>query len=171
MQQITNKELEDLIKANSKRSDEILSQKDKINIGLTSTDIQNMFNYVCGEAEKPLFVDKFTSDTNDRMKDMLLVMNQLQMAELPILIAYKDKITERLLNIDNLDTMDYKTLSSISANITKEIQTILDTTTKAIQTINQFCPLNSEYRRVLDSLMLVSDEKFETIQRIINSCK
>lgn len=170
MEKITDEELKELLKSTSERNEEILSQKDKLNIGITTKDIQDLFNYVCGNAKKPLFIDRFTSDTNDRLKEMLIVMNQLQLSELPIMTAYKEKITNKLLE-DNLDNMDCKELSSLLTTLNKEIQTILDTSTKAIQTINQYSPLNSEYRKLIDNMLLVPEEKLDEIERMLNRAR
>ena len=49
-------------------------------------------------------------------------------------------------------------------NINKDIRSIIETSTKAIQTINSFEPLNSEYRNLLNGILLLPENKLRELQ-------
>ena len=157
-------ETKKIIEETSKRNEEIFSNFKNFKIGITPKDIQDLYNYVCGISQKPLFIDKFTADGNDRIKDMLLIMTLLQMSNLPTLIAYREKLIELLINKATNEDVDKKDLSIILSNIMKDTMSILDSATKALQTINQFSTLNSRYRNVVDSMLMLSDDKFKELQ-------
>ena len=145
----------------------ILADRDNLNIGLGPEDIKSLYNYLSGSGEKPLFIDKYTSDTEGRLKDMVYMMNLIQMSNLPMLMAYQQTLRERLFTPENLYAMDIKDLTTASNNISKEIQGIMDSATKSVLTFNQFGSVNSEFRDVLGKLMLLPEDKFNTIKDIL----
>ena len=57
--------------------DVVLEKRNQLSIGLTPEDIQDLFNYIAGKGEKPLFVDKFMADTEGRLKEMSSIMTLL----------------------------------------------------------------------------------------------
>ena len=121
-----------------------------------------------GKAEKPLFIDRFTSDTEGRLKDMTYMMNLLQMSSLPMLIALQSQVREKLYSRENLMSMDVKDLSASSANLTKEINSILSNSINTVQTFSSMGSLNSEYRKLLDRLMLLPEDKVHRLMDILN---
>lgn len=145
----------------------ILADRDNLNIGLGPEDIKSLYNYLSGSGEKPLFIDKYTSDTEGRLKDMVYMMNLIQMSNLPMLMAYQQTLRERLFTPENLYAMDIKDLTTASNNISKEIQGIMDSATKSVLTFNQFGSVNSEFRDVLGKLMLLPEDKFNAIKDIL----
>lgn len=145
----------------------ILADRDNLNIGLGPEDIKSLYSYLSGSGEKPLFIDKYTSDTEGRLKDMVYMMNLIQMSNLPMLMAYQQTLRERLFTPENLYAMDIKDLTTASNNISKEIQGIMDSATKSVLTFNQFGSVNSEFRDVLGKLMLLPEDKFNTIKDIL----
>ena len=147
----------------------IVTQRDNLTLGLSPEDIKSLYDYLSGKAEKPLFIDKFTSDTEGRLRDMVYMMNLLQLSSLPILLAYQQSLRERLFTPENLYAMDIKDLTTASNNISKEIQGILDSSTKSVLTFNQFGSVNSEYRDVLNKLMLMPADKYKQIKDIVFS--
>ena len=145
----------------------ILADRDNLNIGLGPEDIKSLYSYLSGSGEKPLFIDKYTSDTEGRLKDMVYMMNLIQMSNLPMLMAYQQTLRERLFTPENLYAMDIKDLTTASNNISKEIQGIMDSATKSVLTFNQLGSVNSEFRDVLGKLMLLPEDKFNTIKNIL----
>ena len=145
----------------------ILADRDNLNIGLGPEDIKSLYSYLSGSGEKPLFIDKYTSDTEGRLKDMVYMINLIQMSNLPMLMAYQQTLRERLFTPENLYAMDIKDLTTASNNISKEIQGIMDSATKSVLTFNQFGSVNSEFRDVLGKLMLLPEDKFKTIKDIL----
>lgn len=145
----------------------ILADRDNLTVGLGPEDIKSLYKYLSGTGEKPLFIDKYTSDTEGRLKDMVYVMNLIQMSSLPMLMAYQQTLRERMFTPENLYAMDIKDLTTASNNISREIQGIMDSATKSVLTFNQFGSINSEFRDVLGKLMLLPEDKFNAIKDIV----
>lgn len=145
----------------------ILADRENLTLGLGPEDIKSLYEYLSGTGEKPRFIDRFTSDTEGRLKDTVYTMNMIQLSSLPILMAYQQTLRERMFTPENLYAMDMKDLTAASANITKEIQSIMDSATKSIVVFNQFGSVNSEFRDVLGKLMLLPEDKFNTIKDIL----
>ena len=135
-----------------------------LDLGISIEELQEFYDYVAGKADKPLFVDKFIADINGRMKEMVLVVNELRLAQVPKLLEYYNRALNILFEKANLDTMDIKEVSALMTNVNKDILSIVEMSTKAIQTINGFDGLNSEYRNLLNGLMLISEDKLRELQ-------
>lgn len=147
--------------------DPIIEERKNLKVGLTPEDIKTLYSYVSGNGEKPLFLDKFASDSEGRLKDMVLIMQLIQLSRLPMLTALQSQIQERLFAPENLYAMDISDLTKASSSVTKEVETILKTSTDAIQMITQFGTLNSEYRKLIDAILLLSEDKLNRIKEIV----
>lgn len=145
----------------------ILEKRKEITLGFTPEEIQALFNYILGKGEKPLFVDKFMSDTEGRLKEMSTIMTMIQLARIPTLTAYNEQVMERLFDPSNLYDMDSKTLSATMTNLNKDIMNIIETSIKTVQTNSQFGSLSNEYRNVLDGMMMLPPEKFQLVRDVI----
>lgn len=145
----------------------ILEKRKEITLGFTPEEIQALFNYILGKGEKPLFVDKFMSDTEGRLKEMSTIMTMIQLARIPTLTAYNEQVMERLFDPSNLYDMDSKTLSATMTNLNKDIMNIIETSIKTVQTNSQFGSLSNEYRNVLDGMMMLPPEKFKMVRDVI----
>ena len=67
-----------------------MTEKDvkDLNIGISIEELQEFYDYVAGKANKPSFVDKFMTDLNGRLKEMVIIVTELQLAQIPALIEY-----------------------------------------------------------------------------------
>lgn len=147
--------------------DPIIEERNNLKVGLTPDDIKTLYSYISGEGEKPIFLDKFATDSEGRLKDMVLIMQLIQLSRLPMLTALQAQVQERLFSPENLYAMDITDLTKASNSITKEVETILKTSTDAIQMITQFGTLNSEYRKLIDAILLLSEDKLNRIKEIV----
>lgn len=147
--------------------DPIIEERNNLKVGLKPEDIKELYGYISGEGEKPLFLDKFASDSEGRLKDMVLIMQLIQLSRLPMLTALQTQIQERLFSPENLYSMDISDLTKASNSVTKEVETILKTSTDAIQIITQFGTLNSEYRKLIDAILLLPEDKLNRIKEIV----
>ena len=145
--------------------DQVLVKRNELSIGLSTQDIQDIFDYVSGKGPKPPCIDRFSSDAEGRLKDMTLIMSLVQLSQIPTLTALKNQVQERLFDPKNLYDMDSKTLSATMTNLNKDIMNILETSIKTVQTVNQFGSLNNEYRKILDRILMLPADKFELIQK------
>lgn len=147
--------------------DPVIVDRAKINLGLNTEELISLINYVSGKGPKPDFIDRFTTDMTDRMKDMILVMNEVLLASIPVKVALQNQVQERLFTPQNLYDMDSKTLSATSLNLSKEIQGNMNAAVNAIQVINNFGSTNSQYRQLLDRIMMLPEDKFNKIRDIV----
>ncbi len=143
-----------------------MTEKDvkDLNIGISIEELQEFYDYVAGKANKPSFVDRFMTDLNGRLKEMVIIVTELQLAQIPALIEYNNNIKEIIFSKSNLETNDLAELVTSMCNINKDIRSIIETSTKAIQTINSFEPLNSEYRNLLNGILLLPEDKLRELQ-------
>ena len=49
-------------------------------------------------------------------------------------------------------------------NVKKGINSVIDTAVKSIQTTNQFGSLNNEYRKLIDSVMMLPADKLKLVR-------
>ena len=143
----------------------ILEQRKQLTIGLTPEDIIALFNYISGKGEKPDFVDRFMADAEGRIKEMTMIMNLIQLSQIPTDAALVNDLTERLYdpaNFYDLDTCDK--IINMRNNVKKGINSVIDTAVKSIQTTNQFGSLNNEYRKLIDSVMMLPADKLKLIR-------
>ena len=155
------------IEESGRELDPIIAEREALKVGITPEDIKQLYEYVSGKGSKPLFIDKFTSDSDGRLKDMIMIMDLVQLARIPMLTALQSQLQERLFTPENLYAMDVSDLTKAQGNITKEIQGILKNSTDAIQTITQFGSLNNRYRKLIDSILVLSEEKLKRIEEIV----
>ena len=151
-----------------KELDPVLQKRNNLTVGLTPEDYQALFDYIAGKTEKPDFVDRFMTDTEGRLKEMSTIMALVQLSRIPTLTAYNNQLQERLFDPSNLYEMDLKTLSSTMTNINKDIMNILDTAIKTVQTNNQFGSLTSEYRKIIDNVLMLPADKLQQIQEVLS---
>ena len=147
--------------------DPILAQRKDLTIGLTPEDLQNFFDYVVGKGEKPDFVDRFMADAEGRIKEMTMIMNMVQLSQIPTETALINQVTERLFDPNNLYDMDSKTLSATRSNLKSDISKTLETALKSIQVTSQYGSLNNEYRRILDGVMMLPVDKLEKVRSLL----
>ena len=143
----------------------ILEQRKQLTIGLTPEDIIALFNYISGKGEKPDFVDRFMADAEGRIKEMTMIMNLIQLSQIPTDAALVNDLTERLYdpaNFYDLDACDK--IINMRNNVKKGINSVIDTAVKSIQTTNQFGSLNNEYRKLIDSVMMLPADKLKLIR-------
>lgn len=146
---------------------DIIDNKDEIKLGLTAEDLKELYNYISGKGNKPLFIDKFTSDTEGRLKDELYIMMLLQLSKLPMLTAFQAQIQELMFRPENLAKMDIKDLATASKTISAEIQGIVKSAVDSVQALNTLGSLNNEYRQLLNLMTQLPEEKLARIKEIM----
>jgi len=146
---------------------DIIENKEELKLGLTADDIKDLFNYISGKGNKPSFIDKFTSDSEGRLRDELYIMNLLQLSKLPMLIAFQAQIQDLMYRPENLAKMEVKDLANASKNVSAEIQGIMKCAVDSIQALNTLGALNNEYRQLLNMMTMLPEEKIARIKEII----
>ena len=146
---------------------EIIDNKEEIKLGLTTEDLKELYDYISGKGNKPLFIDKFTSDSEGRLRDELYIMNLLQLSKLPMLIAFQAQIQDLMYRPENLAKMEIKDLTNASKNVSSEIQGIMKSAVDTVQTLNTLGALNNEYRQLLNAMTMLPEEKLARIKEIV----
>lgn len=146
---------------------DIIDNKEEIKLGLTPEDLKELYNYISGKSNKPLFIDKFTSDSEGRLRDELYIMNLLQLSKLPMLIAFQSQIQDLMYRPENLAKMDIKDLVRASKDISAEVQGIMKSAVDTVQTLNTLGALNNEYRQLLNAMTMLPEEKLARIKEIV----
>ena len=146
---------------------DIIDNKEEIKLGLTPEDLKELYNYISGKGNKPLFIDKFTSDSEGRLRDELYIMNLLQLSKLPMLIAFQSQIQDLMYRPENLAKMEIKDLTKASRDISAEVQGIMKSAVDTVQTLNTLGALNNEYRQLLNAMTMLPEEKLARIKEIV----
>lgn len=147
--------------------DPILEQRKELAISLSPKDLKDAMLYATGNGVKPIFIDRFTSDAEGRLRDIIMMITQIQLSKIPTLTALYDQLLERMFSPQNLYDMDSKVLSGAMANIGKDIQMRLDGSVKALQVVNQTGSLNNKYRNLIDNMIMLPPDKLELLEQFI----
>lgn len=146
---------------------DIIENKEELKLGLTAEDIKDLYAYISGKSDKPLFIDKFTSDSEGRLRDELYIMNLLQLSKLPMLVAFQTQIQDLMYRPENLSKMEVKDLTKASRDVSAEIQGIMKCAVDSIQALNTLGALNNEYRQLLNMMTMLPEEKIARIKEIM----
>lgn len=149
------------------KDNDIINNQELINLGLKSDDFIDLYNYTAGRGERPNFIERFTADSEGRLKDMVYTVNLYQLSKLPILMAYQDILRKRLFSEDMLRSMDSDDLIKAYTAITKDTTSLINASIESMKTFSQLGALNNDYRKILDSLLLLDDEKFNKIKHFL----
>lgn len=149
------------------KDNDIINNQELINLGLKSDDFIDLYNYTAGRGERPNFIERFTADSEGRLKDMVYTVNLYQLSKLPVLMAYQDILRKRLFSEDMLRNMDSDDLIKAYTAITKDTTSLINASIESMKTFSQLGALNNDYRKILDSLLLLDDEKFNKIKHFL----
>lgn len=143
----------------------ILEEREKLKPNFTPDDMMALLEYVSGKSDRPLSIDKFSTNLEEKLKNLTYFVNLYQLMNLPMLMSYQNAIREELYNKKTLRSMDIKDLTSISSNLTKEISSIISNANQANQTISQYASSNTLYNTILGKLVLLSEDKLDIIRK------
>lgn len=145
----------------------IIDAENSIDLGISLEDLKDMMNYLKGKDEKPKFLERFLTDTEGRVRDLSYVMNIVQLSRIPALTAMLNSVNTRLYDQSNLVTMDSKELSGASANLSREINNIMETSRRTCDSLQASAQPDSKYRSLLDQIMNMAPEKIAIIEKMI----
>lgn len=137
-----------------------------LNIGISLDELREMFDYIAGKADKPEFVDRFMSDINGRLKEMLIVVNEISLSNIPQLLEYRNKVQKELFSKERIDTMDAKELSAVMMNLDRNIMSTVEIANRTVYNINKNESINSDYRNLLNRLLLLTEDKLKELQNL-----
>lgn len=150
---------------------EVIEQHEDINsnLGLSPEDLKQLYAYISGRGEKPLFLDRYMADSENKLKDFQQMMTLVRLSSIPQLAALNLEIQKKLYSPENLLTLDTKELSQASANLSKEMSDILNNAVKSIELVNSMGRVDSRYRSMMDKLLVVPDEVLNQIEHLLSN--
>ena len=170
---LTQEEIDEMVDAmlSSVTVPEIIEKKEELDesLGLKPEDLKSLYSYLSGKGEKPLFLDRYLADSENKLRDFQHIMTLLRLATIPQLAALQASIQERLYSPEVLLTMDAKDLSQASANVSREISDILNHANKSIEMMNQAGRVDSRYRAMMDKLLVVPEDVLNQIEHLLNN--
>lgn len=140
-------------------------------LGVSNNDMKSLMDYVSGKGERPLFIDKYTASCEDKLRDLIYMISLKQLANIPQLMDYSNKVKSILYSDNTIYQLEQKDLMAINNGAVNEINSAMSNTVKMMQMFNQMGSLNSQYRRLLDKLVLMPEDKVNKIMDIINEDK
>lgn len=150
---------------------EVVEKADEINkeLGLRPEDLKQLYSYISGKGDKPLFLDKYLADSENKLKDFHHIMTLIRLGTIPQLAAMQIKIQQALYSPERLIGMDTKDLSQASANLSREMSDILNSATKSIELMNSMGRVDSRYRSMMDKLLVVPENVLVQIEHLLSN--
>lgn len=150
---------------------DVIEQHEDINsnLGLSPSDLKQLYAYISGRGEKPLFLDRYMADSENKLKDFQQMMTLVRLSSIPQLAALNLEIQKKLYSPENLLVLDTKELSQASANLSKEMSDILNNAVKSIELVNSMGRVDSRYRSMMDKLLVVPDEVLNQIEHLLSN--
>lgn len=150
---------------------EVVEKADEINdeLGLKPEDLKQLYSYLSGKGDKPLFLDKYLADSENKLKDFQHIMTLLRLSYIPQLAAMQVRIQQALYSPERLLGMDTKDLSQASANLSREMSDILNSAIKSIELMNSMGRVDSRYRSMMDKLLVVPENVLVQIEHLLSN--
>ena len=152
--------------------DDMILSRNARDIGLKPEDFADLYEYVAGNSKKPEFTERFLADANDRLKRMLVSVNLYQLSKLPELIALNDYTRRKLYSEKKFEMLDTGDMVSLSSNLDKATYNTIRNSIDMINTLsNADGGLSSEYRRLIDSILMLPEDKLNKIIQAVEENK
>ena len=149
----------------------VIEQRSEIDaeLGLKPEDLKSLYAYLSGKGEKPIFLDRYMADSENKLKDFQHVMTLIRLSSIPQLAALQGAIQTQLYSPANLLQMDAKDLATASANLSREMSDILNNAVKSIELMNSMGRVDSRYRAMMDKLLVVPEDVLNQIEHLLNN--
>lgn len=143
----------------------------QVNIGFTDDVLDKAIDYMEGKSQELDFLEKFKADNNSKIKDFALISTATQLARIPSLIKYLNNVYTYLYSSNSLSEMDSKDLSNLGRNLSGEINSIMESSRKTIDSLEKSSGISSEYKDLLDSLLSQTPEELAAMKDFLESRK
>lgn len=142
-----------------------------VNIGFSDDVLDKAIDYMEGKSQELDFLEKFKADNNSKIKDFALISTATQLARIPSLIKYLNNVYLYLYSANTLADMDSKDLSNLGRNLSSEINSIMESARKTIDSLEKSSGMSSEYKDLLDSLLSQTPEELAAMKDFLESRK
>lgn len=143
----------------------------QVNIGFTDDVLDKAIDYMEGKSQELDFLEKFKADNNSKIKDFALISTATQLARIPSLIKYLNNVYTYLYSGNSLSEMDSKDLTALGRNLSSEINSIMESSRKTIDSLEKSSGISSEYKDLLDSLLSQTPEELAAMKDFLESRK
>jgi len=139
----------------------------QVNIGFSDDVLDKAVDYMEGKSQDLEFLDKFKADNNAKIKDFALISTASQLARIPSLIKMLNNVYGYLYSSNVLGDMDPKDLSNLGNNLSKEINTIMESSRKTIDSLERNSGIPSDYKELLDELLSQTPEELNSMKEFL----
>lgn len=142
-----------------------------VNIGFSDEVLDDAIDYMEGKTQNLEFLEKFKADNNSKIKDYALISTATQLARIPSLIKYLNNVYSYLYATSSLSEMDSKDLATLGRSLSSEINSIMESSRKTLDTLERSSGISSEYKDLLDSLLSQTPEELSAMKEFLDSRK
>lgn len=150
---------------------EVITQNEELDdaLGLKAEDLKQLYGYISGKEDKPLFLDKYLADSQNKLIDFQHVMTLIRLSTIPQLAAMQAMVQRALYSPEKLINVEAKDLAAMSSSLSSEMTNILNTANKSIEMINSVGRIDSRYRAIMDKLLVVPEETLNQIEHLLDN--
>ena len=142
-----------------------------VDIGLSDEVLDDAVDYMEGKKQNLDFLEKFKADNNSKIKDYALISTIFQLTRVPSLVKYLRSIYSYLFATSSLAEMDSKDLATLGRSLSSEINLIMESSRKTLDTLERSSGISSEYKDLLDSLLSQTPEELSAMKEFLDSRK
>lgn len=168
---LSDEELESNIKSIFEDSSEsegssIVDNRSTLNGGPTIEELKSFTDYMQGKCERPVFVEKYTANDSERLKEACSVMAVYEMSLVPVMLSYNAMVMNELYNRERLSALDTKDLISLSNGLIKSINGIQQNANQTLASTGYSD--KSITHLIADKLTSISNEKYARLKELLN---
>lgn len=146
---------------------DLVDKRSEYDCGIKLDDLKAMSEYMQGLRDRPVFIDKFTSNDSQRLKDANTVISMYGLNMIPTWYAYNNLIMSEIYKPERLAIMETKDLISLSNGLLKNINLVQQNASQVLQSTGY--GENSEARKMVDKITSMSNEKYARLKEFINN--
>lgn len=147
-------------------SNSIIEDNKKLTLGLTDEQINEFYDYLAGNRQRPIFAEKFFADSESRIRESNQLAAMMGLSFVPKLLAVQETLINNLTSEETLkylsttDRINY--LQTFAAMSTKFNEIAM----KYTQAQKDFAGVPLIYRQLLDQLLIIPQEKLPRLKSL-----
>lgn len=145
-------------------SNDIINNTEALTLGLTKEQINEFYDYLAGNKQRPIFAEKFFADSESRIRESNQLATMMGLSFIPKLLAVQESLINNLTSEETLkylstdERLSYlQTFAAISTKFN-------DIALKYSQAQKDFSGVPLIYRQLLDQLLIIPQEKLPRLK-------
>lgn len=151
----------------TKYTTDMLDNLQKIEGTISTDDLNNLIRYNVKGGERPGFADTILTQSSYKLEETLKIVSLLQSLVIPELLDRQMTLRKTLLSDETLKNMSYDDMTTLEANISKEIKDIIEMSLKVYTQLNRENKVPTAYERAMNLFMGLSVSDRERIMDLI----